>query len=219
MQSILSFSIDVLRFVHIAAGSIALLSGIIALGAFRKVKYHKRFGMAFFRAMVIVFITAVVLATYRGFEFLLCIAFLSFFSAYRGVRAMQMLKGGSIMWYDQAAAVSVLLTGGYMLYLSSLALQGESWSAVIVYGVFGVLSLFLAISSIREFNSVSSKDPYWFRVHRASMGGALIATMTAFSVTALDFLPDLIAWIGPSLVFSPMLAWIIRRSETPKAIA
>jgi len=217
MQSILSFSIDVLRFFHIAAGSIALLSGIIALGVFQKVNYHRRFGKVFFNAMVIVFITAVVLATYRGFEFLLCIAFLSFFNAYRGVRAMQILKGGRVLWFDQVAAAAVLLTGAYMLYLSALAAHGEKWSAVIVFAVFGTLSIYLAISSMHEFKGVSSKDPYWFRVHRASMGGALIATITAFSVTALSFLPDLIAWLGPSIVFSPILALIIRKSEARRA--
>jgi len=45
------------------------------------------------------------------------------------------------------------------------------------------------------------------------MGAALIATMTAFSVTALQFLPPLVGWLWPTVIFSPLLVVIIRRTD------
>ncbi|MEQ9186692.1 MAG: hypothetical protein RLP15_03095 [Cryomorphaceae bacterium] len=213
MQPYVQTGLEAIRIVHILAGATALFSGILALGLFKQSKRHRLFGKFFFNAMIVVFFTAVVLAGVQGLNFLLCIAFLSFYSAYRGVRAMLILKGSHAKWYDQLAGSSVVLCGAYLVLIAISAYSEGEGDAAIIFGAFGILSIYLALSSMREYVNIPTGAVRWFRIHKSSMGGALIATMTAFTVTALQFLPDLVAWLGPTIVFSPVLALIIRRSE------
>lgn len=199
--------------VHIIAGAVALLSGLIALGLFKSTPKHKLYGKAFFYAMVVIFITAVLLSLYRGLDFLLCIAFLSFYSAYRGVRALKFLKGARFAWYDYLSGGAVMCAGLYLVIQGAGYGLDDQWSGMIIAGAFGLLTMALAVGSMREGMRMPSGSPAWFRTHKSAMGGALIATMTAFTVTAVDFLPDLVRWLGPTLLLTPALSYIIRLSE------
>src|SRR5437867_5998098 len=76
-----------LRYVHIAAGMLALF---VAPGAMITVKggrAHRRWGKIYFWAMATVALTAVLLAVWRPNYFLLMVAMFSFYLAFSGYRA------------------------------------------------------------------------------------------------------------------------------------
>jgi FtsH-binding integral membrane protein len=47
-------------------------------------------------------------------------------------------------------------------------------------------------------------------LHGGRMGGAFIASVTAFLVVNNDFMHPLIAWLGPTVIGSPLIALGIR---------
>jgi hypothetical protein len=206
-----------LRLLHIIAGAVSLLTGIAALLLSLKPKIHRAFGKVFFGAMLIVFVTAVILAITGSLQFLFVIAILSFFSTYHGIRSLRFFKGAIVRWYDFVAAALLGLSGIYLTirgiyYGLSMGLQ----AIIILHLVFGGFMLLLAFTSINDLMKVPRFDHRWFKSHRGNMAGALIATITAFCTTALDFLPPLIAWLGPAVVFTPLFSYFIRKTNQPK---
>ena len=199
--------------IHIISGTVALVSGLLAMGLFKRTQQHRKAGKLFFYAMTMIFATAVSLAAIKGLSFLLCIAFLSYYSAFRGVRALKFLRGSSVRWYDGVAGVLVILCGMYLSLRGYRIFIVGNTEAAIIHLAFGGLTILLAIGGLLELIRSRKQKVNWFRVHKSAMGGALIATMTAFSVTALSFLPDIVAWLGPTIVLSPVLSLVIRSSE------
>ncbi|MBT3647224.1 MAG: hypothetical protein HN542_03170 [Flavobacteriales bacterium] len=207
------------RVAHILAGAIALVSGLLALGFFKVIKTHCMFGKIFFYAMTMVFITAIHLSTVHGIDFLFCIAVLSYFSTYHGVRSLLFWKGTKSNYRDWTAALLTVGAGLYLIAKAAFSFNGNIRAEHIVYLAFGTLTSFLAIQSIRSIKTIETGNIKWFESHRGNMGGALIATITAFSVTAIDFLPDLVAWLGPTIILTPLLTLLIRKTNKIYGIA
>ena len=209
MESAISF----LRVLHISAGVLALCSGLLAMGLFKSSGLHMRAGKLFFYCMLLVFTTAVILSVNARTPFLFAIGVFSFYFTLHGVRSMRFFKGAQTNALD-AIAASVLALTGIFLFGRGLYHSFSGFGvSIILHLVFGAAIMFLAFMSASALIQLKPGDMKWFRSHQASMGGALIATITAFCTTALDFLPALVAWIGPSLLLSPLLSIIIRRTS------
>lgn len=198
---------------HVLTGAIALLSGLTALGLFKKTHLHRPAGKTFFYSMIIVFITAVILSIRSGIEFLFCIAILSFFSTFYGVRALSILKGAAIKWFDWLGIVAVFLSGLYIGGLGAYNLFKTGSGNSVLFTFFGLLMLFVSTSGASELIRFKPGDIKWFKIHQSSMGGALIATITAFSANTLNFLPGLVQWLWPTVLLVPMLSFIIRKNS------
>lgn len=209
MDTLLSY----IRIIHIAAGATSLLTGIIALSIASNPQRHRKIGKVFFYGMFVVFITALIMGLNGSLMFLLCIAVLSFFSTFHGVRSLQFFKGQNPNWIDWLSSVALSLAGAYLFIKGTLASITNFSSGVILYIVFGALMLVLSFGAFRRLRKLKPRDFKWFRSHRANMGAALIATMTAFSVTALQFLPPLVSWLWPTIIFAPLLSLMIRRTD------
>lgn len=203
--------------IHVLSGIIALLSGFIALGINNRPADHKVAGRVFFNAMLSVFITAITLSVFKGLNFLLCIAVLSFYMTFKGVRAMRRLKGSNRSIVDFIALSALVLSGCYLMYAGlTIGVTKGSVVTLILFMSFGLGILLLSYISFRELIQLKSFDVQWLTVHQASMGGALIATVTAFSTTALSFLPALVVWLGPTIILSPLLTMVINNSNKTK---
>jgi len=188
VQGILSTGL----FIHVIAGVKALVSGLIALGLFRRPVKHRKVGKVFFYSMLVVFVTAISISAYKGIDFLVCIAVFSFYLVFKGVRSLRKFKGSETRWYDHGAAIAFMISGLYLITKAFTAFQNDNLSSTVIYAAFSVFMVVKGIQGMRQFSTKPSRDPFWFREHKGSMGGALIATMTAFGVTALSFLPDVL---------------------------
>jgi hypothetical protein len=188
------------RFLHILSGGFGLF---VAPGAMLTRKgglWHRRWGKAYFWSMVVVVLTAVLLALVRFNPFLLLIAVFSFYLAFSGYRVLYRKtprqRAGIIDW----CAALLMLAGsagliGYGIYLL-LSVRIASFGIVAI--VFGGIGLTTAVSDIRSFlHPPSDKRAWWFS-HMASMMGAYIATVSAFSVVNFHFLPTVARWLWPT---------------------
>ena len=205
---------SVIRIVHILFGAIALFSGISALLLSPKIRLHRPAGKTFALAMVGVFFTAIILAVQNGIDFLFCIAILSFYSVIIGVRALKFLKGRKPAFFDWMASATLILAGFFLAAKGINAVMLTTLNgSVILYLLFGGAMVFYGSMTTSELLRTKPGSAKWFTLHKSNMGAALIATITAFSTTTMDFLPSILPWIWPSIVFSPLLSWYIRKSK------
>lgn len=183
---------------HITAGFVALASGPFAMFSRKGGRLHRRAGIVYVWAMVFVAVSAVALAVYRPNMFLLGIAVLSFYLTFAGYRALfhkRLQQGVGVTWLDWSVSVMTLLFGaGLIVY----GLIGEFSLLPIV---FGVLTVVLVSREFRKY--AGHVEPGgWFFAHIIGMLSAYIATVTAFAVTNVTFLPETLVWLLPTVIGS-----------------
>jgi uncharacterized membrane protein len=193
--------------VHIAAGTTALLSGPIPMLSAKGQTLHRRAGLVYAAAMAVTTVAGLVLALLRDDLLLMVIAVFSFFLVFNGIRAIRRLRGRKHDWLDLGLAVATLVFS-LGLFLWGLNLQGSGgprWTALF----FGVLGSFLALQQLRRLRADESVD--WLKVHLSSMGGGYIATVTAFLVVNVHFLPGTVVFVAPTLVGSVLIGRAARK--------
>lgn len=189
---------------HIAAGFTSLASGILALIVTKGGKLHRRAGLLFFWAMMLIALTAVSISISRKNDFLLMIAIFSFFQAYFGYRAI-LRKQFDYHWAD-ILVLGIAAVNSYFM-LSSFQ---------IVLMVFGGLSALLIWGQAMLYYTVYLKKPLpkstWIRQHIGMMMGAMIASITAFVlVNFRTFQPAWIPWLLPTAVLVPLIVYFQRK--------
>jgi len=189
---------------HIACGTSALLCGAVALSVLKGGRDHKRFGKVYFWSMFGVMVSAIALSIIRPNVFLFTIAIFSFYMAYTGrsrTRMKQPAKPGAITALDWLVTVAALVTAVWML-IRAFTHQafGMEWNPVLA--AFGGILLLFTVGEIRFFlrRGNPTVKTQWFFDHLARMCGAYIATVTAFVVVNVHFLPFYVVWLGPTVV-------------------
>ncbi|QKZ11276.1 DUF2306 domain-containing protein [Spirosoma sp. KUDC1026] len=203
--------IVILLITHIAAGMIALLTGLVPMFSKKGGKLHNRSGLIYVYCMITVAITALLLCGLQPFKmmrlFLTGIAVFSFYLCFTGWRATSQ-KMGRITTFDRGLTYVTLVVSasmiGFGLYLVS---QPINSIFPILFTFFGVLTGVFASKDVRQFGKPTERM-HWFFQHFIRMGGSYIATFTAALVNNVDrLLPDnapdwsaTAAWILPSLI-------------------
>ncbi len=197
--------------IHVAAGSLALLSGIVPMLSPKGNKLHRRAGKLYSRSMLVVLVTAIVLAVLLPLVygtqlnlFLFIVGLFSYYFVYSGLRAFKYHKppkNKPPRIADKAAAALLLLSGlfliGYNFYLKGLAIPNP---ILIIFGLFAII---MSIADLRRF-----QQPFdaklgkfnWFYLHLVRMVGSYIAAFTAFVVVNVTFLPPLLVWAAPGVI-------------------
>ena len=198
-----------LRYVHIAAGMLALF---VAPGAMVTVKggpAHRRWGKIYFWAMATVALTAVLLAVWRPNYFLLMVAMFSFYLAFSGYRALYHKRPGGVGALDWTAALTTLVASTGLAVLG-LVQPSPVWQRLgVVAIVFGVIGAIVAGRHAWYFVRPSADPQAWWLDHMVGMLASYIATVTAFSVVNFTFLPPVARWLWPTLVGTPLVTiWV-----------
>src|SRR5262249_24100625 len=201
-----------LRWVHIAAGTVALVLAPLAMLTVKGGGAHRRWGKIYFWAMAVVAVTAVVLALWRPQIFLALLAGFSFYMALRGYRALSRnrpLAGQGAAAVDWTAALVTLVASAALVVLG-LVRPGSGWQRLgIVPVVFGALGMILAGLDVAKFVRPPVNHHAWWFAHMGGMLGSYIATVSAFSVVNFAFLPTTVRWLWPTLIGTPLIAvWI-----------
>jgi len=218
--------IATLRWIHIAAGMLALGLAPAAMLTVKGGRAHRRWGKTYFWAIAVVASTAVVLGLFRPQIFLVLLAVFSFYQAFSGYRALSRKRPaqgqgpGVIDW----AAALVTLAASVALVVLGLLRPGPSWQRVgIVPAIFGVLGMVLAGLDVRKFARPPTDPHTWWFAHMAGMLGSYIATVSAFSVVNFTFLPPAVRWLWPTALGVPLITlWItsykrrFRRAAPPR---
>jgi len=203
--------INILLIMHIGAGGLALLAGPAAMLTQKGGRAHRLVGKLFFWCMTLVIITALIIALYKYIPFLLMIAALSYYSIVSGYRALyhKGLRNKKVIkpidWL--ALSVNALANLAFIIWGATL-LSTQTGTAILAFA-FGGIGLTLSINNLINFIK-KPKDPmHWLYAHIGGFMGGYIATVTAFSVTALQVVPGIWGWLWPTLVFTPVISGFI----------
>jgi len=192
---------------HIVAGFLSLVCGLMAVASKKGMTLHKSAGKMFYYSMLAVGISAVILAGYKSNLFLFCIGVFSFYQNYAGFRAV---KNKSLVFSKSDSAILVISS------LNSIVML-FSFNAILF--AFGLISASTCFSHWKVFfqlrrNTLAEKA--WLKLHIGMMMGAFIATLTAFLVVNMQLisfisLPPAVVWFTPTVLFVPVLVYYSRK--------
>jgi len=193
---------------HIAAGIVALFAGLGALVTRKGGWRHRQVGKVFLVSMGVVVATVFVLVAIDPVAFRIILTLVAIFSGYlafSGYRVLSRKRPTSTAhMVDWGAAGSVVLACvGLGLWGINWFLDGNSFGVVMI--VFGGIGIAFGTLDIRSFYGENSGE--WMVNHLQRMIGAFIATVSAVSAVNLTSELGIIAWLWPTLLGVPLIAY------------
>lgn len=196
--------IQLLIYLHAGLGMIALVAGIIAIGAPKGHSLHKRAGNAFFYSMLISGILAMLITQVPEHEnmFLFVIGVFSTYLTISGKRSIQYKTSNHRFTFDKILSYCMILTGLAMIGYLPIT-QGK---ISIILSFFGLIGAYLALRDLLYFAKPELLQKQWIQLHIGKMVGAYIAALTAFLIVNEVF-PGIIGWFLPSII-GTVYIWI-----------
>lgn len=77
----------------------------------------------------------------------------------------------------------------------------------IILQVFGFIGCIFSLSDLKTYCKKEARGKQRIAKHLSAMLGATIATVTAFSVTNIPLQPQIILWLGPTILLTPVIVW------------
>lgn len=198
---------DLLLVIHILAGGIALLAGLVAIVTVKGGPRHNRAGKIYGVTMAIVVVTAVPLSVLTDNWFLFAIALFTGYLISAGYRVIARRRAG----LTDPVLIDYALHG-MMLVVGIGMIGGGAYGAISgvmglgeVLIVFGLIGGALAVRELRQFRLPAADRVQWFESHIAFMGGGYIATVTAAVTVNLTMVPALVRWLGPTIIGVPLI--------------
>ncbi|MBX2962688.1 MAG: hypothetical protein KF687_09260 [Cyclobacteriaceae bacterium] len=204
---------NLLTYTHIFAGIISLIVAPLAMVVHKGGNAHRLWGKIFFWCMTWIFVSAVILSAVKWIPFLLLIAVFSYYSVYIGYRALylkQLHLGKGVAWYDWAmSAIAGIFNFSFVVWGAYKAINGATSLGLLAVG-FGLGGLMMVRAELSRYLKPPASKFHWFYRHIGSMMGGFIASVTAFSVQVMHFMPGVMQWIWPSLVGVPLIIYWVR---------
>mgnify|MGYP001552243653 FL=1 len=198
---------------HIIAGFTALLTGTAILFIRKGGSVHRRAGLVFFIALIVVSFSAFILSVIHPSPFLFMIGAFTLYQGLSGYRAVKVRLRTTGLWdllitlLGAANAVAMCISGNIVLM------------------VFGGISAFLVVGDVRVYALTLRRKPVpklaWLQRHIGHMMGSYIATVTAFTVVNFSSSPlGVWVWFAPTVVVVPLIIfWTRRYMVRPPATA
>jgi hypothetical protein len=210
--------IIVSRIIHIAAGTLALLSGLAAIIFRNKIKWHRPAGKIYFWCMTIIFFTAIYMSAVRSNVFLFCVAFFTYYScltAYRSLKLKKLHLDQKPHWFDWVTEVFFGLMHLAFVLFGFLLFQGPNQAFGVISLVFGIIGLRANYLNIQRLRKKLVYRNYWLLAHIGGMLGSYIGAITAFVVNNSRYIPapDLVLWLGPAAFLVPLIIFEISRHQ------
>lgn len=168
--------------IHVIAGSIALLLGIIALVSKKGNSMHKKRGKLFLGFLTIVVVSVLIgVFVFKRNVFLFVIMALSAYLCFLGFRV---LKHKTNTPFKLNIAILTLITVSYFLYYFKTI--GMIWSSVIIYSTVGYLLFILSYDFLRYAVPAKRYKNLWVYGHILKMVCAFSALLSAFTGTVFE---------------------------------
>ena len=208
--------------IHIAAGSVALLTALVALVTAKGGRVHVLAGRVYAIGMTLIFLTAIPLAIFGASVFLLLIAVFSFYLVFAGWRFARN-RSRRPQPVDWLAAGVMGLTGlGMWVYAGVLAATGGgNWVTMLA---FGFIAVALSVADGLFFNQgrgTRRRPAPYLRIqrHLTNMMAGTIATVTAVMVVNVSMNPVWLPWLLPTIVITPLIVWWnVRTAQQARAL-
>ncbi len=193
---------------HVVAGIVALIVGLIALGAPKRPGMHIQYGRYFSYLLTVVVGTGLAgVFVFRTSSFLMMLTLLAGYVGYAGYRTIQ-LRERRTSAIDAVLAIVVLLAG--MLYAGWSRESGQNWAPSVVYPTLSALALVTTYDFMKHVWLYERLKTWWIYEHIYKMVSAFSALLSAFAGTVLpEFKPY--SQIGPSVLCLWLIAYFIWR--------
>ena len=198
--------------VHITSGTIALIVAILAIVLKKGTIFHRRLGRAYICAMSLVFISALHLSFIAVpiNWFLFGIAIFSYYLAFTGFRAGKERKNlpSTIDWITTCV---MLFSTVFMLVLGVQLLWNQNNLGVVLI-IFGAVGGLLSVQDIMQFRKGKIQGKERILRHLTRILASFIAVVTAVLVVngAKLAIPDLVNWLAPSVLITPLIIYMAR---------
>jgi hypothetical protein len=185
--------------IHITAGSLALIAGLIIIFSAKGTRKHIRIGQYF------LYLLAIVVSSgffgwlfFRSNPFLLMLTLLAGYNTYAGYRAVRLREMKSSV-ADMMIAFGAFFTG--IFYMFWLMGSDTIWSPSVIYPTVSTLALVTLYDLGKHFLFYQQTKKWWLYEHIYKLLSSFSAIFSAFIGTVLpNFKPY--SQIGPStLVF------------------
>lgn len=197
-----------LLLVHVVAGSIGLLTGTFILFRPKGDKWHQLIGKFFAYGMLLSALVSLIMSSIHYNLFLFIVGVFTIYLVGTGLRYMKLknLQKGQkpkpIDWllFGLMFLFSVL----FLFYGSFLIVKANNFGWVLIS--FGSISSLMLKADWQTFKGIKIKHKnYWLLLHLQRMTGAYIASLTAFIVVNNHYLPNVLAWLLPTIVVTPLI--------------
>ena len=197
---------QILLVLHILAGVVALAAAGVAVGSAKGARLHRRSGTLYTLAMLGVALSALVLAVLRPNPFLFAVGVFSLYLVFTGWRAA-VLRDGRPRPLDHAGGAAMALAGLGMLGWGVQGMLDAGGAQPVILVAFGSIGLTMALADWRDWARGAINGKARIARHLGRMLGGTIATITAAGVVNLGALPDLVVWLGPTVLITPVIFW------------
>lgn len=167
--------------VHVLAGVTAILCGTVAILSVKGGKIHRRAGMAFIFAYVVLVATAVIGVLIFEFRAFLAVATVaSSYDVFAGYRSLH-LRGRRPRPLDVALSLIALLAP--MAFVIAMRALHKPWSPALTWSVLGGLMALATYDLFRLVLPLSWLRRVWLQEHLYKMMAAFIAAVATGATT------------------------------------
>lgn len=212
---------EILLIIHIIAGSIGLFTGTINIIRKKGDKQHRLVGKFFLYGMLINAVAGLIMSYLHGNLFLFIIAVFSFYLTATGQRFLSLKrldkdqKPKAVDWI--LTTLMLLFALFFILYGIDVMMVGNNFGIVLI--VFGVISILMARKDIRVYRGHTPFKNYWLLLHIQRMTAGYIAAFTAFLVVNNTYMSGIVAWLLPTIIFTPLIFYWSKKNAVKKVIS
>jgi uncharacterized membrane protein len=200
----MNFLFKIFLAIHILGGSIGLLSGTLVMFLPKGNLLHRKIGKIFFVGMCIAGLVSLVLAILHPSRFLFLIGVFTLYMVIAGKQYLSFQNPNyQAKWFNWLLTIIMLCFGATLIFLGIRILPNDSFAWV--YLSFGFISLNFVRTDYFNFKNLNTKPNFALTGHLQRMCGAYIASLTAFLVVNVKFLPSLVIWLLPTIVITPLI--------------
>jgi len=192
--------IKILIYIHAFFGGLGLTSGIINIFKTKGGIKHKVIGRIFSYSMLTSSFISLVIARMSEHEnlFLFLIGIFTIYMILSGNRALTLKSKTKADWIDKIISGTMLVTSIGMIVIGITGVIQKIDNSIL-YIFFGCVGTFMTCKDFHTFRIFTKKKNAWLISHLGRMVGALIASITAFLVAALN-IGTLSVWILPTIL-------------------
>lgn len=189
---------------HIICGGASLLLGAFIMFSKKGDKRHKKIGDVYFYAMLGTSLIAIVMCYLHPNYFLFITAIFTIYMILTGKRYLKKKKTSDVKSLDWILTVSMFIFGIiFIAYGIYGIIKYDNFGIVLI--VFGSISILFVGQDYRNYKGLSTIKNFWLTTHLQRMVGSYIAATTAFVVVNNSILPEIVAWLLPTVLLVPLI--------------
>jgi hypothetical protein len=207
--------LDFLKPIHIIAGSLSLISGVIAMTSKKGKPTHRLAGKVFFWSMATACALGLNAGIFRsGYLIFIPIALISFYqvaSGYRILYIKNLHNSGQAAWIDWLLTIGMSITTLAFIGWGVISLQTDIFLSIVLFS-FSTIGMYCCGVDLYHYVKKPTDKNYWLFIHIFRMSHGFIAALTAFLVNnskLFPFLPQVLLLIIPISIGQPLITYVI----------